>query len=72
MEGVSGVWASFCGSYYDYKMHLSNSHQGTLKKQDLLLTSPGEYMAHPGLYRVVVGREREKEREIERKRKSQR
>ena len=34
-----------CPSYYDCKTHLSNNHLGTLKKQDLLLISPGGYMA---------------------------
>ena len=32
-------WTSPCGSYYYGKRYLSNSHQGTLENQGLLLTS---------------------------------
>lgn len=40
--------------------HLSNIHQGTLKKQDLLFTSPGGHVAHPGPHSQVTGREKER------------
>lgn len=48
-------WITPCGSY-DCKMQLSSKHQGTLKKQDLLLMGPGGYTAHPGPHRLQVER----------------
>ena len=57
-------WTGLCGSYYDYKTHLINNHQGTLKKQGLLPTSPGRYTACLGHTARSQGkRERERERE---------
>ena len=46
-----------CGSYYDCKTHLSNSHQGTLKREDLLLRGPGGYTAYLGPHSDIMGRE---------------
>ena len=57
------------GPCYDCKMHLCDSHRGTMKKQGLLLTSPGGYTAAcPRPHSEVVGGggERERKREIER------
>ena len=42
---LTGTCAS--GSYYDCKMHLSNHHQGTLKRQSLLLIGLGGCIARP-------------------------
>ena len=40
-------------------LHLSNNHQGTLGKKDLLLTSPRGSTAQPRTYREDKGRQRE-------------
>lgn len=50
-------------SYYDYKTNLSNSYQGTLKKQGLLLMSSKGYTACLRAHSEFVRRERGRERE---------
>ena len=53
-------WIGPYGPYYDCKMPCSNNYQETLKKkQGLLLTRPGYYMAHLGLHSKVSDRETE-------------
>ena len=54
-------WTGPYSAYYDYKRYLSHNYQGTLKNS--LFTNCGGYMAHPGLPKVVVGPQRERERE---------
>lgn len=49
-------------------MHLSNKLQGTLERQGLLLTTPGEYTAHLGPHSRITGRERQRERGRQRRR----
>ena len=39
-------WADPCGSYYDCRMHLSNNHDRTLKKQTLLFQSSVDCQVH--------------------------
>lgn len=53
--GAVAVAGSARGSHHDSKTHLSNSHQGTLKKH-LPLKSPGGYTRHG---RSWVQKERE-------------
>ena len=48
-------WTSPCGPYYDCKMHLSNSHWGTLTKQGFF-PSPEKYMACPEPHKQVTNR----------------
>lgn len=53
-------WPNACGSWYDCKTHLSNNHQGTLKRQGLWLTSLCGLHRHiTGPHSKIVGREGE-------------
>ena len=45
-QGQCPGWTGPCGSYYDCKTHLSNSHKGNLKKTKLIYSQVLESTQH--------------------------
>ena len=58
----ASVWfINPCDSYYDFRMHPGESHQGTLKNK-AYYSYPGGYMAHSEPHKEVEERAREGEK----------
>lgn len=58
----ASVWfINPCDSYYDFRMHPGDSHQGTLKNK-AYYSYPGGHMAHSETHREAKQRAREGEK----------